>query len=246
MIQVELAVQGRQNVGREAARKNRKEGNIPGILYGHKKTPMPIMIDYKSFKKTFSSETSLTSLFRFNCKDTNELNGKMALFKDYQKDPILDTVIHVDFLEVALDDEITVNVPIMLIGEAIGHKEGGIVQQVRNELKVRCLVKNIPEKIEYNIEKLDIGDSVHIRDLTLSHDIKPVEDTDYTIATVVTVKEEVIAPPVTEAVPIEGEAAAATGVAPEATAQGKEVEGKIEKDTKAEGKKPKEEKKDKK
>ena len=242
MIQVELAVKGRTTTGKEAVKKDRKEGNIPGILYGHKKNPVPIMINYPDFKKTFSGMTSSSSLFRFTCDTHKELNGKMALFKDYQKDPIKDTLIHVDFLEVSLEDEITVNIPIMLIGEALGQKEGGIVQQVRNELKVRCLVKNIPEKIEYNIEKLDVGDSLHIRDLNLVGDITAVDDADYTIATVVTVKEEVIAPPVQEIAPAEGEAAAAGEAA-----KGKEGdEGKKEKDTKAETKKPAQENKDKK
>jgi large subunit ribosomal protein L25 len=242
MIQVELPVQKRDTGGKEAVRKVRKEGNIPGILYGHKKTPMPIMINYKAFQKTFARETSLTSLFRFNCDNNTELNGKMALFKDCEKDPLYDTVMHVDFLEVSLEDEITVNVPIILRGEAIGQKEGGIVQQVRNDLKVRCLVKNIPEKIEYNIEKLDIGDSLHIRDLNLSGDIIALDNADYTIASVVTIKEEVVAPTITlETAALEPGVAGAEGAPGVETKAGEEDK----KESKAK-KEAKEEKKDKK
>jgi large subunit ribosomal protein L25 len=150
--------------------------------------------------------------------------------------------MHVDFLEVSLEDEITVNVPIILRGEAIGQKEGGIVQQVRNDLKVRCLVKNIPEKIEYNIEKLDIGDSLHIRDLNLSGNIIALDNADYTIASVVTIKEEVVAPTITlETAALEPGVAGAEGAPGVETKAGEEDK----KESKAK-KEAKEEKKDKK
>ena len=123
-----------------------------------------------------------------------EPTEKTVMIKELQIDPVKRHYLHVDFFEVAMDEEITIPIPIKLIGEAEGVEIGGVLQQVRREHEIRCLPSQIPDSLEIDVSSLRIGDSIHLKDVHLPPGIKVLEDADLTIATVLapTIEKEVV------------------------------------------------------
>jgi len=157
------------------------------------------------------------------------------MIKELQINPVKRHYLHVDFFEVAMDEEITIPIPITLIGEAEGVKIGGVLQQVRRELEIRCLPSQIPDNVEIDVSSLHIGDSVHLGDIQLPPGTKALEDADLTIATVLapTIEKEVVEKVAEEKV--EEEKAAAAEEAEEKKVEEKKAEegdkeGKAKKD----------------
>ena len=165
-----------------------------------------------------------SKLFGLSIDENGGNTEKTVVIKELQVDPVKRDYLHVDFFEVAMDEEITIQIPIKLIGEAEGVKIGGVLQQVRRELEIRCLPAQIPDTLDIDVSSLNIGDSIHLKDMQLPPGIKISEDADLTIVTVLapTVEKEVVEEVPEEALE-EGEKAAAED------AEGKKVEeGKAE------------------
>lgn len=212
MTRPQLEVTKRENLGRGASYKTRKEGLIPAVLYSSKiKTPFHLKLNPLALLKTLKTSGGLNTLLEL--VGENEIQGKVVLVKELQRNPVNQSLIHADLYEVDLAKKVIVKIPVELIGKPLGVEEGGILQQTRREIEVECLVTDIPKQVELNVSNLKIGDSLHVEDIALPTNVKAIFDENYTIASVVPpMKEEELAPAPTAA---EGEAAAAGAPATE-------------------------------
>lgn len=183
----------RKETGKEVAGRLRKKGMLPAVVYGHKIASIPLTIDLKQLKHLIKGEKSEHKLFDLSIEGNGGPTEKTVMIKELQIDPAKRHYLHVDFFEVAMDEEVTISILIKLTGEAEGVKIGGVLQQVRRELEIRCLPSHIPDSLEFDVSLLNIGDSVHLKDLQLPSGVKVLEDVDLTIATVLspTIEKEV-------------------------------------------------------
>ena len=173
------------------------------------------------------SGKSERKLFLLSIEGNGEPAEKTVMIKEIQVDPVQRHFLHVDFFEVAMDEEVTLSIPVRLTGNAAGVLMGGVLQQVKRELTVRCLPSQIPDSLDADVSPLNIGDSVHLKDMQLPPGIKIFDDLDTTIVTVLapTVEKEAAKEAAPEAEVVEGAAAAAAEKKP-----AEEKEKKPEKD----------------
>ena len=179
--------------GKGSARKLRSGGRLPVILYGPETSPIMLSLDYKQLQKILRGKSAENIIFDLKA-DSNEKNqSKRVMIKEIQKDPVTRDYLHVDFYEISMEKELEVDIPVYLINTPIGVSEGGILEHTRRELKISCMPKNLVDRIEVDVSGLDIGQSLHVEDITLPPGLKSIEDGDLTIATVVapTIEEEV-------------------------------------------------------
>lgn len=182
--QVKLSATSRREKGKGVAKKMRREGRLPAIVYGHKTTPIDLTIDTKQLLNFIAEGKGEHRLFVLSIEGNGKPAEKTVMIKELQIDPVKRTFLHVDFFEVSMDEEITLSIPIRLVGESPGVKMGGVLQQVRREIEIKCLPSRIPDSLEIDVAALNIGDSVHLSDVPLPAGIKVLEDADVTIATV--------------------------------------------------------------
>jgi len=166
-----LNIEKRKELGKGGARKLRRAGYIPGILYSpHKDDPeVPIKILRKEFHKIFSGDSEHHVL---NLNLENE--EVMAVIKEIQRDPIRSDVLHVDFFKVFKGEKVIVEVPIELIGESIGVKKGGILEHLLREIEIEAIPSQIPDAIEIDISELDLGDTLLVEDLKLPEGVEAI------------------------------------------------------------------------
>lgn len=159
--QTTLDAQVREKTGKGVAHRLRAQALIPAVVYGPRSEPLNIAVDPKALKKAIQTPHRLNTLI------TLKLQGaeRMALLKDYQQDPVTRSLLHADFYEVQMTEQVTVPVPVALVGKAVGTLEGGILQQNRRELDVTCLPKDIPEKIEVDVSHLKIAAALHVNEV---------------------------------------------------------------------------------
>ncbi|KPJ59287.1 MAG: hypothetical protein AMJ42_02110 [Deltaproteobacteria bacterium DG_8] len=191
---LKLTATVRKEIGKGVARRLRKKGMLPAVIYGHNTPSTPLAIDSKHLQKVIGGGKSEHRLLGLSIEGNGEPTEKTVMIKELQIDPVKRHYLHVDFFEVAMDEEITIPIPIKLIGEAEGVELGGVLQQVRRELEIKCLPSQIPDSLEIDVSSLRIGDSIHLKDVQLPPGIKVLEDTDLTIATVLapTIEKEVV------------------------------------------------------
>jgi len=184
----------RKEIGKGVARRLRKKGMLPAVIYGHNTPSTPLTIESKHLKNVIGGRKSEHKLLGLSIEGNGEPTEKIVMIKELQIDPVKRNYLHVDFFEVAMDEEITIPVPIKLIGEAKGVEIGGVLQQVQRELEIKCLPSQIPDSLEIDVSLLNIGDSIHLKDVQLPPGIRVLEDADLTIATVLapTVEKEVV------------------------------------------------------
>ena len=200
---IALPAEPRERVGKGAARAVRRAGRVPAVIYGDRKDPLTISLDPRDVDRELHRPGFFATLFDV------EIGGKKhrVLPRDVQLDPVSDRTVHVDFLRVAQDTEVTVNVPVNFMNdeESPGLKRGGVLNIVRHEIEFSCRADAIPQQIEIDLTGLDIGDSVHISMIQLPDGVTPtITDRDFTIATVA-------APSAVKAEAAEEQAAAAEG-----------------------------------
>jgi large subunit ribosomal protein L25 len=209
-----LHARTRQMKGKGAAKKLRNSNQIPAVFYGPNREPLKLAMDYPELEGLIKRTGGENIILDLRVKSDGGTETLNVILKDLQVDPIKDTYLHADFYEISMDKEITVNVPIHLINTPAGIEEGGILQHVRRELTVSCLPGKLIEVLEVDVSQLEIGDSVHIRDLVLPEGITSLDEEDLTIAVVAapTVEpEEAVEEEVEEGV-LEGEEAEAEAV----------------------------------
>lgn len=160
MEKVVLKANQRSSINKTSRSEIRKNGRVPGIFYSKHEKPIAIDVTEKSIKPlVFTSETHLISL---------ELEGKEnheCVIKDIQFDPVTDRVIHFDLLGLTVGEKFQLEVPIQYHGSPVGVKEGGVLQQFLHKLEIECLPKDIPQRLDVNIQDLKLGDAIHIKDL---------------------------------------------------------------------------------
>jgi large subunit ribosomal protein L25 len=216
---VDLKVERRTGTGKSVSRKLRRRGRIPAIVYGEG-APIPVAADPKSLLKALRTEAGENVILNLTIVDTEEVTRK-AMVKGVQVDPVTGIVLHADFLAISMERPIEVEVPVELVGVARGVKEeGGIVEQILRELKVKCLPRAIPDKVQLDISMLGMGDVVHVKDLAIPGGVELLTDTEQVVVTVAAAAvEEVAAPPAVEAVPAEAVEAPPKEGAPKETAR---------------------------
>ena len=211
METLEIRVDARDKKRKRDAKRLLRSGKIPGILYGPKTEAIALALDKREFSSRVA-DLEGSHLVRLK-SDSSELADKVALVKDMQHHPISGDVIHTDLYEVDLTAKITVNVPLHFIGKAEGVVRGGILQPIVREIEVECLPLDIPAFFDVDVSGLDIGDSVHIEELTMPEGVTAVYESNLALVAVVppTVEEA----PAAAAAPVEG--AEVAPVAVEAT-----------------------------
>ncbi len=219
----ELKATARPRAGKGASRQARREGKVPGVIYGDGKPPEMIALDYSELWKQVIKGHFTSTVFEV------EVDGKKnrVLPRELQVDPVKDLPIHVDFMRIGKDGRIRVEVAVRFINEALspGLKRGGVLNIVRHEIEVTCPYDKIPSFFEVDLTGLDIGRSVHISAVKLPEGVEPtIKGRDFTIATIAGAskqEEEVVA----TAAATEEAAAAAAAAAPAAGAEGAAVAG---------------------
>src|SRR5579864_2204887 len=209
-----LEAQARKPGTKNEARRVRRDGKIPAVVYGAGKDSLPISVDPRVVTRILNSETGHNTIFDL------ALNGEKtkAMIVDWQYEPIKGRLLHIDLKRIALDKVLRVSVPIELIGEAAGVKqEGGILEQMLREVEIECLPADIPSHIDVDVSHLTFGKVLRVSDLPHSEKIKFLTDENQPVAHVTSVKEEVVATP--EAVAAE---AAAVPAEPEVIKKGKQ------------------------
>jgi large subunit ribosomal protein L25 len=206
-----LTAEIREGVGKEKAKKLRAKGLIPAIFYGPRSQTIPLVIDSKELAKVLQTEAGENVLIDLDIRKGAQSDRKVVMLKDIQIDSLQSITLHTDFFEVAMDEMVTVEVPVHLVGKPEGTKVGGILDQIRRVIQIQCFPGDIPKSIDIDVSPLNIGDSIHVQDIQVEK-AKIISDTNFTIATVV--------PPVVEEKVVEA-------VAPEA-AEGVEVKEKEE------------------
>jgi large subunit ribosomal protein L25 len=190
-IQVEAFI--RNQSGKGAARTLRRSGQIPAIFYGPETRPISLYVRQMDLERIFKKHSGENLFFQVQLKGENQEESRTAMLKELQKDPVSRAYLHVDFYEVSLTKELEVEVGLRIVGKSKGVEKGGMLQEARRDLQIRCLPRNIPEYIEVDISGLDIGDSLHVRDLHLPEEIRVLNDLQTTIISVVAPIEEKVA-----------------------------------------------------
>lgn len=214
MEQQTLSVEARSGTGKGVGRRLRMAGKLPAVIYGLGKTAT-LAVEPNFITRQLLSEEGRNRVF--DLKGAG-LDGRHALIKDWQVDPVTRKLIHVDFLEIDITKKINVTVKLNYTGRAAGVADGGVMNVIAREVEVRCLPNKIPKHIDVEVTALKIGDSIHLDSVTLPEGVEKVSHTNPTLVTVVPpAKEEELAPQltaaaepevITEKKPAEGEAAA--------------------------------------
>ncbi len=167
-----------------AARKLRARGRIPAVFYSPRAKTLSLIVDPRELSQALRTEAGENVLIDLEIGDGGQPDRKVVMIKDIQIDPLKRQILHADFYEVTMDAMVTVEVPIHLIGKAEGVKIGGILEQVRRTIQVQCLPGEIPKGIDVDVSALNIGDSIHVKDIQVEK-LKILADPGITVATVV-------------------------------------------------------------
>ena len=183
MNRYSIEVEKRDETGKGVARKLRRNGLIPGVVYGHNREPQALTVDPNDLKGKINSN----AIIDLNIDGEEET----VMIKDFQKDVIKEDIIHVDFQQISMDETISITVPIKLVGDAPGVREGGVLQQLMRDVDIEVLPTNIPDEIELNIDELTLSDSLEVGDLDVPEDVNVLNSPDDVIVTIVAPSEEI-------------------------------------------------------
>lgn len=227
MEEIKLDVQVRDQIGRRKVKVIRQGGYVPAVVYGGDSGPTAIQVNKPAYEKIMRHHKGQSVVFHLNVLEgEKKLRDYSVILKDEQYHPVSDDLVHIDFNRISLTEEIEVQVPIEVKGDPIGVKrDGGTLDHPLWELDVICLPTNIPQSIVVNVEALEIGDAVHVKDLSLPAGVRTEHDPESIVASVV--------PPMKEEEEIEEE----EPQEPEVTKEKKDKEVKAEEPEKGDEKK---------
>jgi len=232
-----LSAEARGEFGKNAARRLRRSGRIPAVVYGDHGEPVPVTVDPRKILKLVETEAGHNAIF------TLEINGKepaRVMLRDWMMDPVKGELLHADFVRVARDTKLKIKVPIHLTGEAKGVKvQGGILEFLVREVEMECLPDDIPDSVSVDVTELTMGKNVRVADLPVGQRVKVLTDSARVVVHVVALRAEEEKPA--------AEAAEAAPAEPEVIRKGKaetEEEGAEAEEGKGEGKGKKEGKKE--
>jgi large subunit ribosomal protein L25 len=222
-----LEATARDSFGKNEARRTRRGGLVPAVLYGASggasREATAIAVNPKALLKILHSESGANTLISLKLAGAADAR---VLVREYQLDPVTHQLLHADFYRVAMDRAIQVMIPVVVRGEPAGVKQqGGILEFVRREIEIECLPGDIPEHVEVDVSELMLHQGVRVRDLVVQPRWKPVSDADMMLVHVIMPKAEEVA----AAAPVaEAGAAPAVAAEPEVIKKGKKEEDKVE------------------
>jgi large subunit ribosomal protein L25 len=212
-IVVEVAE--RSDLGKNASRRLRKGGGVPGVVYGLDRPPFTVGVGARKIEEVLGLETGRNTIFTLALAGQDR--SRAVMIKALQRDPVTERLVHVDFVRVDLDRAVKVNVPIRLLGTAEGVKtDGGLLEFVLRQVEVQCLPSDIPEHFDVDVTALRLNQHLSVKDLPVRERVTILEDPEAIVCVVAVPKEE--AAPVVEE-------AAATAAEPEVIKKGKETAG---------------------
>ena len=214
---VKLEVQQREKRGSADARRLRREGLIPGVLYGRGKSPHPFSVHERELRRALTGPAGLHAIL--DVVLDGHKTSHASILKDYQQDIISGRLAHVDLQEVRLDQPIQAEVVIELVGEAAGSIEGGVLSQVTREINVEALPLEVPERIEVDVSSMEMGDTLRLVDVAVQEGVTFLDDPEETVIATVTVPTQIIEPEPEEEELEEGEELAEGEEAPEGAAE---------------------------
>jgi large subunit ribosomal protein L25 len=191
---VKLEVQKRDARGSAEVRRLRKQGLIPGVIYGGGKDPAAISVPERELRRALTGAGGLHAILDVVVQGDGNSDARPAILKDYQQDVISGRVAHIDLHQVRLDRPIQASVVVQLVGESVGAKEGGVLSQVSREVTVEALPMEIPEHIEAEVSAMNIGDTLRLADLPPIEGVTFVDDPEETVLANVTVPTKVEEP----------------------------------------------------
>ena len=206
-----ISVLRRDDKGKGAARRLRREGRIPAVIYGEKRDAVSLSLDPKELVQVLKSEHGQNSLIELEVGG----NKQPVLLSGYQHHPVSRKILHADFKRINLEEPVEVRVPFELTGKAKGVVMGGTLRQVFRRLPVRCLPTNIPVKLSHDVTELGLDEAVQVKDLSLPDGVEVRFDEARTVAAIVTERRRAAEEEAAEAAPggAEGGDPAAAGAA---------------------------------
>ena len=193
MEEIILEAELREELGKVKVKDLRKKNFIPAVVYAEGKDSQPIKVAQRELLRLIHQHRLENVVINLKIKDDKGKKARPCLIKDVQYDPVRSNIVHVDFHEISLTKMIKVNVPVAVRGESVGVKqEGGSLEHILWEIEIECLPTDIPKHIDVDVSHLKIGDSVHIKDVTIPPNVKVLHDPEEIIVTVsAPMKEEV-------------------------------------------------------
>ena len=207
---VKLEVRDRTQLGSRESRRLRKQGLIPGVLYGRGNTPHAICVEERELRRVLTGGAGLHAILDVTLDGQN--STRPSILKSYQQDPVRGTLTHIDLQEVRLDQAIQARVVIELVGEPVGVTEGGVLSQVNREITVEALPLEVPEHLDLDVTGMAIGDTLRLVDLPVQESVKFLDDPEETVLATVTMPTRFVEPEPEE---VEGEEELEEGEVPE-------------------------------
>ena len=193
MAEVTLEVSKREATGKEIAKKLRRDGKVPAVVYGGHRDPVAITVDRKSVSELIQkSEHGIRSVFLLKMAGTDQ--QRHAMIKEVTIDPISRKMTHIDFVRMVMDEKVKVTIPVHINGTAIGVKEGGVLDFQVRELHVECLPNAIPDSIEVDVAPLGGHEYYRIKDLNIPEGVKVLDDPERVVVGVTHLRAEVVEP----------------------------------------------------
>jgi large subunit ribosomal protein L25 len=189
---IKLQVKERERRGSADARRLRKQGLIPGVLYGNGKASHAICVPERDLRRALTGDGGLHAILDVVLEGQKTTHA--SILKDYQQDPIRGHISHIDLLEVRLDQSIQASVNVVLVGEPAGVKEGGVLSQVQREINVEALPMEIPEHIDLDVSGMAIGDTLRLADLVAQDGVTYLDDPEETVLATVTLPTREVEP----------------------------------------------------
>ena len=184
--QVKLKAQKRTVIGRNAIKNIKKEGLVPGVVYGSQAQPMALQVDGRELKNVLAHASSEHVLVELEIMDDGQSTSRLALIQEVQHHPLKRDLLHVDFHAVSATEKITSEVPIEAFGDALGVRTfGGLLEYSLRSLDVECLPQDLPDIIRIDVSNLNIGESFHVRDIPLPSGVEALTDAGLTVVSVV-------------------------------------------------------------
>ena len=202
--QVKLKAQKRTVIGRNAIKKIKREGLVPGVVYGSQAEPMALQVEARELTSVLAHASSEHVLVELEISDGSQSTNRLALIQEVQHHPLKRELLHVDFHAVSTTEKITSEVPIEAVGEPLGVRTfGGLLEYSLRTLEVECFPQDLPDIVRIDVTNLNIGESLHVRDIPLPSGVEALTDGDLTVVSVVAsrVGEEVAEPAEVPATP---------------------------------------------
>lgn len=190
----------RTGKGKSVTRKLRQAGRIPAVVYGQGEEPVMLAVDPAALLKSLDPEKRKNTMIALQVEGDGAARQLNVMLREVQTNPLRGDLIHADFIRVRLDKEVHATVPVVLTGKAEGTKLGGTLHQVFRAIDVACTPERIPAKIEIDVTRLGLGETIHVRDLPLGEGVRPLIDAGQTVCTVTAPRAEKAAA-TTEAAP---------------------------------------------